>query len=91
MAFGLQKDSEFTKLFNYHLSLLHESGVVNNHRKQYLDPDPDPIVSNQMEEAFALGYDTLLFPFLTLVFGIGMSLGLLLFEKIKKWQIDILF
>ena len=84
MGFAFQKNSEFTGLFNHYISRVEESGVLPSLKEKYLDPEPDPITSYETltgQEAFVLGYDTLLFPFMALAVGLAMAVAMLLWEN----------
>ena len=84
VAIGLQKDSEFTKLFNYHLIKLHESGILDKMEKLHFSPDPVLIPSAaEIEESYKLAYDKVTFPFLVLLLGIALSVGASICEKLK--------
>lgn len=88
MGYAFQKNSELTGLFNHFISKVEESGVLTSLKKRYLDPEPDPISSYETlsgQEAFVLGYDTLLFPFMVFAVGLALAFGLLFFEnKVMK-------
>ncbi len=80
LAIGLQKDSEFLKLFNFHLQQMKEAGlfaVLNvrwtNQGVEFVEPPP-------CQTANVLGYDNLLFPFAIACSGLGVALVLLLAE-----------
>ena len=88
-GFGFQLDSEFTDLFNYHLSKLRESGVMGNTFKKYMYPKPETIKA--LEDALAqtteeLGYGTVLFPFLALTLGSVTALVISLYERLNCFR-----
>lgn len=64
---GLQKNSEFTELFNHHIMKLYEMGVMDRlmrkhvirHDKQY-----------GLAEPVTLGYENLMFPFGIFILGV---------------------
>ena len=63
---ALQKDSEFTALFNHHIFELLQTGVVDRIRHEWMDrADGDFWVV----EAVTLGYENVLFPFVSVVVG----------------------
>ena len=74
LAIGMQKNSEFKKVFDYHLTKQMQSGLVTYLRNKYakhgrlddighLDEDPTDAVDS-------LSYSNLLLPFIILCFGI---------------------
>ena len=80
-SFSFQKDSEFTKLFNFHIAKMHESGVSDLMVKKYLKGKTDFGVDN---EVAALGFENVLFPFLMLSIGGILALKFCVLEKILR-------
>ena len=83
-GFMLQKDSEFTPLFNYHILLLKQTGVI----KQILDiwlnqRKPKELLDEEKSDYFSLGFSNLTFPFLALLLGILISVVLFCTEFLQ--------
>ncbi len=93
-ALGFPKNSEFLQLFNYHLSKLMESGIIESMQKTHF-PKALPVDLNP-SEALVLGYENVLFPFLILIFGLSVSIFCSCFEicgnkaKSDKSNLEIL-
>ena len=81
-SFALQKDSEFTQIFNYHIAKLDETGVLDSLRFTYL---PKTVTVSNPSKSISLGFNNVLFPFLILVFGIFFGTFFSLFEKVKSF------
>ena len=65
-AIALRKNSELTALFNHHIFKLLQTGVVDRIRHAWMDrADGDYWVV----EAVTLGYENVLFPFVSVVVG----------------------
>ena len=81
IAVGLQKDSELKIALDFQLLKLKETGVLSklirrsrwDHKKHENRPPP---------QAFSLGYENLLFPFICFIAGIILSTILALIEKV---------
>ncbi|TRY72054.1 hypothetical protein TCAL_17138 [Tigriopus californicus] len=67
-GFGLQKDSEFLDVFNYHLHHFKETGMLYKNHVKWIAPNHARGSSTQSEKV-VLGYENLLFPFLILACG----------------------
>ncbi len=65
LGFAFAKNSEFTRLFNYHLQKLEESGLMKKLRTKW--EERRPADDGGSDEASPLGYDLLVGPFLMLV------------------------
>ena len=87
-AIGLRKHSEFTKMFDYHILKMRQSGLLakmlEDWNKKIIALESDPGI-----EAYPLAYDNLLFPFLILSTGTAIALLLLILEwVINKWLLN---
>ena len=84
-SFGLQKDSEFTKIFSYHLRKMDESGLLHRLEKKW-----NHIVEKHKTDggrrATPLGYENVLFPFMGVILGAVLALSALLCEMIAAWK-----
>ena len=86
LAFGLRKDSELRDIFNYYLLKMEQSGFMDALHQKWLE---NPYTSNARissgsEDAFALGYDNVMFPFLGLSFGLVASVVMSLLEWTRR-------
>ena len=71
-AYAFQRNSEFTKLFDYHLSMLDEAGLLEKIKKKYFyKPFPYDIDSSK---AIVLGFDNVILPFIILCIGSVIAL-----------------
>ena len=78
-GFALQKDSEFLQLFNHYIIRSYESGVIKRlFRKHHMDLYTKEIF--QMKEPQPLGLNNVLFCFISLGFGSGISLFIAIVE-----------
>ena len=84
-SFGLQKDSEFTKIFSYHLRKMDESGLLHRLEKKW-----NQIVEKHKTDggrrATPLGYENVLFPFMGVILGAVLALSALLCEMMAAWK-----
>ncbi|TRY72125.1 hypothetical protein TCAL_09051 [Tigriopus californicus] len=80
-GFGFQKNSEFLELFDFHILKLEESGVARRIRSE-LFPIANQDVS--VNAGITLGFENLIFPFLMLFVGIGISALFVLSEFVRK-------
>ena len=86
-AYGYPKESEFCKMFDYHLLKIKESGIDERIVTNYA---PDPPLQIGIAEAEQLGYDALPFPMILLLFGIvGAWILLILEHFITKVCVDL--
>ena len=87
VAFALQKDSEFLRLFNYYLIQLKSVGVLDNIYKKWVDMDQPNNVCGEKnaEKALPLGYENLFMPSLLLMGGMSVALFLMALEYIT-WR-----
>ena len=67
LAFGLQKDSPYQGLFDHYLNKMKQDGVLDKLINEY---EPPPQICPDLTGK-ALGFNNLIFPFLTLITGIG--------------------
>ena len=74
---GLQKNSEFTEMFNYHIFKLYEMGVMDRLKHKYVDK---PNKEFGFPEAITLGYENLLFPFGFIVLGMILAASAIIVE-----------
>jgi len=65
LAFGLQKDSPYHGLFDYYLKKMKQDGVLDKLIKEY---EPPPQICPDLTGK-ALGFNNLIFPFLTMITG----------------------
>ncbi len=71
LAFGLQKDSEFRKLFDYHIVKLQQSGMLKllTH-KWFSEEKPEDLSGRIFQDApMPLGYENLFFPIIIILIG----------------------
>ena len=86
-GFALQNDSEFLQLFNYYIMKAYESGVIKRlFRKHHIDLYTKEIF--QMKEPQPLGFNNVLFCFLSLGFGSGISLLIAIVELYHSLLIE---
>ena len=81
-ALGLQLDSELKPIFDYYLTLMKETGVVDMIKKSVLFKRYH--MDLEQNETNALGYRNLLFPFMILGFGAGFSLVCFVIELVRR-------
>ncbi len=83
LTFGLQKDSEFKDMFNFHLSRLKEAGVITTVIHKWLEEEKPDDLSKRIfqEEAMPLGYKNLFFPTMIMCIGISVCLVALCVER----------
>ena len=72
---GLQKDSEFTALFTYHILKMEQSGLTDRIRHRWMG-SADAIYG--LPTPPSLGYGSVVFPFALISFG-GLSAGILMY------------
>ena len=85
LAVGLQKDSEFKSLFDYHLLRLMQNSVLDKEIRKYLKEDrPDASSKLSMSEAEALGPESVIFLTGLLCCGLAASVVLGVIEKIAN-------
>ena len=80
LAIGLQKDSEFKQVFDFHLSKMTENGIFNKLVIDWMEP-PGSDFTEDLEIVY-LGYENLIFPCLIMSAGILMSLAQVCMEKL---------
>ena len=77
-CFGFQKHSPLLKIFNYYLAAMAEEGSLNRIINSYA-PAPQMCPDNTGKP---LGYESLIFVFLVMIFGIGLVFAILIVEWI---------
>lgn len=80
VAMGLQKDSEFTKLFDYHILKMKQSGIMDYIHDKWFDKSMASLNNGDVLVAYPLNYDNLLFPSLLLSLGVLLALALAVLE-----------
>ena len=80
-SLALQKDSEFTDLFNYYLLKMQESGTIERMKLRWISIANEQIGSG-MSQAIQLGYEHVLLPFNCCALGILVAAGLSLLEHL---------
>lgn len=96
LGIGLQKDSEFKAIFDYHIDKIKESGIFTKEFDIWiLDRKMEDKESRIfVEEPISLGYDNLFFPSSVLMLGIFASFMLMIYEagrnysasQLRKWH-----
>ena len=84
LSFGLQKDSEYTKIFSHHLRRMAESGLLHRLERKW----KPKLITNTGDgnSVSPLGYENVLFPFMGVVFGIMIAVSALLCEMMAAWK-----
>ncbi|TRY78760.1 hypothetical protein TCAL_09460 [Tigriopus californicus] len=77
-AFVFQKVSPYTELFNYNIKNLIEMGGLNRLKRNFMKPLDLSLCGQQ--ETIELGYEKVFTAFLPLVFGVALSVLILIFE-----------
>ncbi len=85
LPFGLQKDSEFQFMFNYHIVKMSQAGLFSKLSHIWYKEDKPGDWSERIfvEEATAVGYFNVLFPLLLLPSGALFAIFLAWIEKIE--------
>ncbi len=88
LAFGLQKDSEFRNLFNFHLNKLKQTGVLKLLVHKWLEEEKPADWSHRIfqDDAMSLGYENLFFPAMIMLIGISAGMFVLGVEKFMLAQ-----
>ena len=73
MAWAFQRQSELLPLFNHHIHLMKQSGIIDRLRQKYLD-EKNLVTSQTIVDTNVLGYDNVMFPFLALLIGLCVAL-----------------
>ncbi len=83
LGIGLQKDSEFIQLFNYHFQKMKDGGIIRLISKRWNNENVDPPDSQQSPSRIAtsLGYDHVSFPFIPIALGIVVAVTVVATEK----------
>ena len=74
-AIGLQKNSEFTSLFTYHILKMEQSGLIDRIRHKWMG-SADNIYGLPMPPS--LGYESVIFLFALLLFG-AIAAGIIIY------------
>ena len=80
-AIALEKDSEFTRVFKYHLLNLFENGKIERINHKWMSENDQDY---GMEEPIKLGYEHVLFPCSFLALGITLAITMTLVERVAK-------
>ena len=80
VTIALQKDSEFTEPFEYHVLKMRQSGLLSQSALKWL-PQPKRDLPGCQLEAKQLSFDNLLFLFVILLGGVVIAAGYLAFSK----------
>ena len=83
-SLGLQKDSEFREIFNYHLLKMKQSGTFWKFEEEWFSKKGNQLISSNGPEKICLGYNNLLFPFSILAIGAGLSIIL---AGLEYWRL----
>lgn len=83
LSFTFQKNSPYSQLFNYHLQRMDEEGVIHRLQKKWLSKRDSRF---NLDSPLSLGYNNLVFPFLTLILGCFAALLISLCERVIKSQ-----
>ena len=83
-AFGwaYQKDSQLVGIFNYYTQKIRETGLLNRLRQEIVRNYDKKKDTTGVQEADVLGFESLVFPFLTLFMGIVFAFVQLVIEMI---------
>jgi len=83
-AFGwaYQKDSQLVGIFNYYTQKIRETGLLNRLRQEIVRNYHKKKDTTRVQEADVLGFENLVFPFLTLFIGIVFAFAQLAMEMI---------
>ena len=85
LSFGLQKDSEYTKIFSYHIRRMGESGLLHRLENKW-KPKLNTNAAGGGTSATSLGYENVLFPFMGVVVGTIIAVSALLCEMMAAWK-----
>ena len=80
-SMALQKNSEFSTLFNHQILMMIESGKLERIKYQWEGKHDE---NYEVEEAIVLGYEHVLFPYSWLALGMTMSVPIILAEWMAK-------
>ena len=84
LAFGFQKDSEFVGLFNAFLLKLRQTGLLSKIYQRWIPRDE--LETKTDETATVLGFENLSFPFMGLLWGVGVAFAVGVVEKCLEWK-----
>ena len=87
LAFGLQKDSEFTETFNHFLLRLKEGGFLETLKQKWI-PYASESDSLQQEQEVSL-HVSVYYPFVLVAIGILIGVGMVLLEFMFSMKHDI--
>ena len=71
-SWAFQKDSELADVFNHHLQKMKETGTMSRMRQEVVQ-NVNKKVAGKVEDANALSFENVAFPFLVLLTGILLS------------------
>ncbi len=91
LAFGLQKDSEFKDILNYHINKLRQAGILKLLVHQWIKQEKPDDWSHRIfqDNAMPLGYENLFFPTMILLAGVSFGMFVLFVEKMLSTQRQI--
>ena len=82
LAVGLQKNSEFKEVFDFHLLNIMQTAVMDKEIRKYMEGNrPDASVQRGVSEAEALGPESLMFLQLLMIWGIVTAILVGVLEK----------
>ncbi len=85
LSFALQRDSEFSPLFRYHMTAMRQGGIMKKIRQRWLEREPRDSSSDIfVEDAAALEVDNLYFPSTVIVTGTALGFAILFLEVIMN-------
>ena len=67
-------------MLNYHLLKMNEKGILTKLHLHWTRKTQESSPSS-MDTADSLGYDNVLFPFIIVIFGVVVAIGIVIFEK----------
>ena len=80
VSIGLQKNSEYVEMFDYHITKMQENGIVARFKHKWMyNTDKN---NYGMAEAVTLDFENMVFPFMCLVVGVVSAATVLLAEWI---------
>ena len=81
VPFALRKESEFLRLFNHHLSVMRQSGLLGKIYRRWIEREPEDETGKIfISDAAALEADNLYFPVTVISVGVASGLTLMVLE-----------